>query len=484
LIDQPRLLFGCFGVIKGTNSLSNIPILKYFCRYMNVSGSRNSLLLIFLLAIFLSACKPDLDVPVPAAGEANFFKTIAIGDDFLSGYQDGALYKKGQLFSIPALLARQFNVAGGGGFFILPLMPDDYGLGLNPKPWEGTYLSKRVLGFRTNCEGETGLFPLSSNISPASADVYLLPVYGAMNNFSAPFLKIADMFNPQTGTPTGNIFYHRFASNPGVSTVLSDVNSANATFFTVWTGMEDIYDYARNGGYNKTILPPAQFEMYLDSLLRTLTSNGAKGIIADIPDASSFPFYTLVPYNGAELNANQADSLSQVWHVGGQYAHINFVEGDNAFVTEDSSAPGGYRQLVEGEMVTLSAPLDSMRCYYYGLLVQVIHDQYVLDSSEVNIISEHIQQYNTIIRQKAMQYNLAFADMNQFFKNVVSGIKWDGVDYDAEFISGGFFSLDAFHPNQKGYALISNEFIKAINATYHSTLPPVNCFECDGILFP
>lgn len=449
---------------------------------MNISVSRNSLLFLSVLIIFLSACKPDLDIPVPTAGEANFSKTIAVGDNFLSGYQDGALFRKGQLFSIPALLARQFTVTGGGNF-TLPLMNDDYGLGINPKPWEGMYVNKRVLGYRTNCEGETDLFPLSSNISQASAVAYLLPVYGAMNNFSAPYLKIADLFNPQTGTQTGNIFYHRFASNPGISTVLSDANSAQATFFTLWTGMEDIYDYARNGGYNKTILPPAQFEMYLDSLLLTLTSNGAKGVIADIPELNSFPFYTLVPFNGADLTSTQADSLNDIYHPAG-LTHINFAEGENAFVIEDSSAPGGYRQMVAGEMITLSAPLDSMRCYYYGLLVQVIHDQYALDTVEVAAISQHIQQYNAIIRQKAMQYNLAFADMNQFFKNVVTGIKWDGVDYNAEFISGGFFSLDASHPNQKGYTLVANEFIKAINAKYKSTLPPVNCFECDEILFP
>lgn len=438
--------------------------------------------LLCLLIILLSSCKPNLDVPAPKAGDADFSKSIAVGDNFLCGYQDGALCKKGQTLSIPALLAGQFSLSGGGNF-IQPLISDDYGLGLNPKPWEGMYQSKKVLGYRTNCEGEAGLYPLSSDISAASASGYLSQVSGAMNNLSAPFLKIADLFDPQTGSVSGNVFYHRFANNPGTSTVLSDVNSSHATFFTVWTGMEDIYDYARNGGYNKTILPPAQFEVYLDSLLNALTSSGAKGIIANIPELTSFPFYTLVPYNGAELSAIQADSLNNIYHPAG-LTNINFAEGKNAFVIEDSSVSGGYRQMVEGEYITLNVPLDSMRCYFYGLLVQVIHNQYALDSSEVAIISQNIQQYNSIIRQKAVQYNLAFADMNQFFKDVEAGIKWDGADYNAEFISGGFFSLDGFHPNQKGYALIANEFIKAINAKYNSTLPPVNCFDCDGVLFP
>jgi lysophospholipase L1-like esterase len=67
---------------------------------------------------------------------------------------------------------------------------------------------------------------------------------------------------------------------------------------------------------------------------------------------------------------------------------------------------------------------------------------------------------------------------------VVTGIKWDGVDMNAVFVSGGFFSLDGYHPNQKGYALIANEFIKAINNKYNAVIPTINCIECNGVLFP
>ena len=74
--------------------------------------------------------------------------------------------------------------------------------------------------------------------------------------------------------------------------------------------------------------------------------------------------------------------------------------------------------------------------------------------------------------------------MNAYFKNITSGIQWNGEVYNAQFVTGGFYSLDGYHPNQKGYALIANEFIRAINAKYKSTIPQINCFECDGILFP
>ncbi|HEY0029203.1 MAG TPA: SGNH/GDSL hydrolase family protein, partial [Bacteroidia bacterium] len=112
------------------------------------------------------------------------------------------------------------------------------------------------------------------------------------------------------------------------------------------------------------------------------------------------------------------------------------------------------------------------------------NDRYVLDSNEVYEIDQAISSYNAVIAQKASQYNLALVDMKSYMQNVVSGIKWNGVSFNMEFVSGGFLSLDGYHPNQKGYSLIANEFIKAINNKYKSTIPEIYCTECDGVKFP
>jgi hypothetical protein len=63
-------------------------------------------------------------------------------------------------------------------------------------------------------------------------------------------------------------------------------------------------------------------------------------------------------------------------------------------------------------------------------------------------------------------------------------VQWNGITYTPEFVSGGFFSLDGFHPTQKGANLIANQFILAINAAYGSTFPTVYCEDCNGVLFP
>ncbi|MCE9539982.1 MAG: SGNH/GDSL hydrolase family protein, partial [Bacteroidetes bacterium] len=179
----------------------------------------------------------------------------------------------------------------------------------------------------------------------------------------------------------------------------------------------------------------------------------------------------------------QADSLNDIYVPAG-LTHITFEQGRNGFVIDDASANGGVRQLHAGEFITLSVPLDSMKCEKYGLVYNTIKNRYALDSSEVFMIDAAINSYNAVIIQKAAQYNLALTDMHAYFNSVKSGIKWNGADFNSTFVSGGFFSLDGYNPNQKGYALIANEFIKAINTKYNAIIPTVNCVECDGVLFP
>ena len=438
-------------------------------------------------------CTPKLDIPEPDPGEANFERTIALGDSYLAGYQDGALYYDGQRFSIPALLAEQFELVDGG-IFNQPYMPDNSGLGINSKPWESEFVSRSVLGYKDStmyvsdndtCWGRGGLSPIKRifGVSEASSD--LKPLTGGnFQNLSIPFLLLQDLFDPSLGDnyPNGNLYYHRFALKPGVSTVISDVLAQNPTFFILWLGMEEVYKYARNGGYNVNIADADSFQTKLDSVLTLLSSNGAKGVIANIPNLESFPFYTLIPYDGADLTQEQADTLNKLWSIGGS-EHIHFEEGSNAFVITVTSSPFGFRHIKSNEHLLLNVPLDSMKCSGFGVFF-LIHDRYALDLSEIDNIQQAITAYNQIIDQKANQYDLAFVDMNAWFKNLQVGIKWDGVDFNAEFVSGGFFSLDGFHPNQKGYALIANEFIKAINQKYNAVIPTVNCFDCSGIRFP
>ncbi len=444
---------------------------------------------VFSILLLQYSCTPELKVPEPFAGNANFSKSIAIGGDFLAGYQDGALFAKGQRLSIPALLAEQFKLVGGSNFN-QALMPDESGLGLGGVPWRQPFFSSFHLGYKTDCQHVTSLNPLNTVITIGNATPYLTGIAGnSIQNLAIPFASTANYFNPDFGmsfsSGNRNPYYNRIASNPGVSTLYSDAKAQNATFITAWLGMEDIYNYASSGGVGTPIPSAATFSARLDSIIGGLTANGAKGVLATIPDFRDFPYYTLVAWNAANMSQVQADSLNDVWNNIAGYMQIHFNAGNNGFIIRDASVSnGGLRQLHSGEYITLSVPLDSMKCFKYGLIQNLINDYYALDSSEVFTIDQAISAYNSIITQKAAQYDFALADISSFMKSVKTGITWDGVSFNAEFVTGGFFSLDGYHPNQKGYALFANEFIKAINTKYQAAIPLTNCVECDGVKFP
>ena len=135
------------------------------------------------------------------------------------------------------------------------------------------------------------------------------------------------------------------------------------------------------------------------------------------------------------------------------------------------------------ECVLLNVPSDSLKCYKMGVFYGM-PDRYVLDSMELQTIKTAIREYNVEIKKVAERYGIAFVDVSDFYQQLQSGILYNGVSFTNTFISGGFFSLDGFYPNQKGYSMLSNEFVKAINLKYGASVPTVNCKDCDGIKFP
>ena len=57
------------------------------------------------------------------------------------------------------------------------------------------------------------------------------------------------------------------------------------------------------------------------------------------------------------------------------------------------------------------------------------------------------------------------------------GILFDDFIMESSLVFGGTFSLDGVHPTQRGYALVANEVLKAIDAKYGSN------FSDAGVLF-
>lgn len=427
--------------------------------------------IIYIMLIgFLYSCQPELDDYSISSGNADFTTYVSLGNSLTAGYADGSLYRSGQMNSFPSILARQFQKAGSGNF-VQPLMEGEYGI----------LPGKRVLGYSTDCLGATSLAPVPANGTPEA----IAPVGYAVNNLGVPGAKsfhlIAPGYGDLAGVPAGlaNPYYARFASS-SVSTVVGDAINMNPTFYSLWIGNNDVLGYATSGGTGDSITGQNTFAYALNTILTAMNGTGAKGVIANIPDVTTIPFFTTVPYNSLVLSdQQQVDGLNAAYAQLG----ITFNLGPNGLIIADANAPGGLRQIKSTELVLLTVPQDSIKCAGWGSQIP-IPDQYILTEYEINNIEAAVTGFNATISQLASQFGLAHVDMNARMNDLKDGLIYNGETFTSTFVTGNGFSLDGVHLTPKGYALVANYFIEAINQQFGSTLPIVSTLDYPAVELP
>lgn len=305
---------------------------------------KNKFIYLAVLAAFgFASCEPEFENEVNAdytAGEADFTSYVAIGNSLTAGYMDGTVYRSGQQYSFPNLLAQKFALVGGGEF-TQPSFADDInnvgGLNLGGFP----IASSRLIidasqGRPENIAGTIGI-----EVSALQATAY--------NNMGVPGAKSFHLVAPGYGNVAGvalgqsNPYFVRHATSPS-ATVLGDAMTKNPTFFTNWIGANDVLSYATNGGalttgdgntaaedHNSTgntnpatygsndITNSNVFASVYSTLITTLTSGGAKGVVATVPSVTSIPYFTTVPYApltaqslGAGLVPAGSDTATQI----------------------------------------------------------------------------------------------------------------------------------------------------------------------------
>jgi phospholipase/lecithinase/hemolysin len=128
-----------------------------------------------------------------------------------------------------------------------------------------------------------------------------------------------------------------------------------------------------------------------------------------------------------------------------------------------------------------------------------VEDQFVLTLNEQVTLNTRIATFNAIIAQTvaATGGRVALVDVNTIFADIaglsaqqaaqlglsaeaqaaadgVSGIVVGGVNLQPDFSPNGIISTDGVHPNPKGHALVANEIIRAINASFGADIPEID----------
>ena len=490
-----------------------------------------------ILALGMVACEPEFENPVDdvdaySSGEADFSNYVALGNSLTAGYADNALYISGQQNSYPNILAQQFSKVQETQDFDQPLMADNAGgllFGGQPNPEFGNRLVLSVINGDTLPRVYTGMEPTTEVTTVLS---------GPFNNLGVPGARSFHLLAPGYGNPAGliedpataNPYFVRFASSPGTS-VVEDAVAQNPTFFSLWIGNNDVLGYALSGGVDEAeITNPQMFAGAYSQIVNNLIQAGAEeGVVLNIPDVTDVPFFTTIPNNALALSAEQAANLTgffqavsgiftgvlmqqqvpqeQAAAIASQYA-IPFSAGPNRFIIDvpaTQTNPLGFRQMTEEELLLFTIDRSAIPTQGYGSAavspqvmevlgilqaggqptpeqaqmvidaVNGIDDADALDAQEIQNIREATAAYNQTISSVAETNDLAFVDAADLLNTVASeGIRYDEGVLTSTFASGGAFSLDGIHLTPRGYALVANKIIEAINTTYSATVPQVN----------
>lgn len=470
----------------------------------------------------------------PTAGSANFSKFVSLGNSLTAGYSDNALFIDGQKVSYTNIMAQQFALVGGGEFKI-PFMADNVGgFKINGVPFAGPRLASTG-----------GAAPTPVAGSPSTEIMTSIASGGPYNNCGVPGAKSFHLLSPSYGSLAGislgtaNPYYVRFAPNATTS-VLAYAMSQTPTFFSLWIGNNDVLGYATSGGDGSNPITPSAgaagvgFDATYDALVNTLTSTGAKGVIANIPYVNTLPFFTFIATNPVPLNATQVGGLNPLFGAmnsmlasAGQPARFQTltVSSTNPLLIADEmlaydatalftaafqGAPFNYPLATAGFLGTLygkarhasnaAATRDYILLTAGGTIGTTqpgfppnnstigvsypMADSGTLTASEVALVKSATDAYNAKIQAVATAKGLAFVNANALMTQVSGGgISANGFTVTGAFITGGGFSTDGVHPSPRGYALIANKFIEAINATYGSNIKGVDLGNY-RVLFP
>lgn len=484
---------------------------------------------LLFVSITFVACNSDdngasvEELPL-TAGSADFSKYVALGNSLTAGFSDNALFIAGQENAYPKLLADQFATVGGGEFKI-PYMNDNFG---------GLLLGGNLISGPRLIFNGTAPVPLPGAMPSTEIGV---PLAGPFNNMGVPGAKSFHLLAPNYGdvaglmTGTANPYFVRFRSSPQTS-VIADAMAQNPTFFSLWIGNNDVLGYATTGGDGTNpITSEGMFTTAYNTLVTTLVSSGAKGVVANIPYVSTIPHFNVVPYNPlsptnpafgpqipvlnatfAQLNQafaflqvpersivfsttaasalvihdetlpNIAPQLAQVLQAGGldpmtagllanQFGQSRQATSKDRFVLPASSVIATLNQQYFSQLVSMGVPAATAGQLAVNGVTYPLQDKWVLLPSEQEEIKVATDAFNLVIKAAADQAGLAFVDANAVMSQVANGgIRFDNFHMTAAFVQGGAFGLDGIHLTARANAYVANQFIKAINAKYGSTL--------------
>jgi lysophospholipase L1-like esterase len=405
----------------------------------NMQARKISIFLFFQIIILIS-CKKEIETNP----KVNFASYVAVGNSLTAGVANNGLYNESIKNAYPNLIAQQLKLVGGSNFPQANFATDQ-------ENGTGYLKFKGYNGFVPNIAQEITKTAIVS-LQPPKLAKYV----GDNQNLGMPFMKMAEI--DDKNIRNFNLFFDRLLpDNAQPISYLQLLEKQNPTFFTCWLGNNDVLNFASSGG-KSPITDVALFTSNLKKLLDQLTKNGAKGAVANIGDITSVPAITLLSsfrplFSNTKFYVQTKNGVRE----GTNKDYLLLPNNLNTLNLNSLAAKG----------TDIAAPWT---------------DAEVLDSDEVAIAQKAVLTFNEILTLEAKERNLALVDAFSFLNKLKNGITENGETVDASYISGGIFSLDGAHLTAKGNAFTANEYIKAINAYYKTSIPLLDTKLYKGVV--
>ena len=399
----------------------------------------------------------------------DFSRFVALGDSTGAGFTNASLNERHQVWSFPAIIARQAgvplcqpNAAATDPCFAQPLVT-----------WPG-------IG------PELQLVNLAPTIAPAAGlgSPVMLNFGRPYNNLSIPGATVGAMLSltgtepQQPGEPTA-VTMGRFILR-GLGTAVNQAVAQDPTFAVVWLGNNDALS-TMFSGTPATLTPADTFATRFGAVINLLDATGADIVVGNIPTQPLpymllIPTYIVDPTTGQPVRDQDGNTIPLIAQLG---------DGSVGLIR-----PGSFVLLHAREFLATGYGLPNVPPF--NLLPNAgkpLPDNVVIDAAEYAAIVTRITEYNAAIQSVASTRGIPVADIKGLWTRIYTpgGMHAGPITVGAAPLTGGFFGNDFFHPTDLGYLLIANEFIKAINAGYDEDIPLASVMQLaanNGAFFP
>ena len=154
--------------------------------------------------------------------------------------------------------------------------------------------------------------------------------------------------------------------------------------------------------------------------------------------------------------------------LGDIYGQSRQANKDDLLVLPSKNIIGTINKKSVTDITTKGLPEELANKFSVEGISLPLADKWVLTPEEQKEIKDAIFKYNKTITAVALEKGLALVDLNAIMTEATTGIQFDNYTLTTDLVKGGLVSLDGIHLTARGYALMANKFLEAIDKTYKS----------------